>query len=174
MDKVSSKGILCFLCLFVALSLLTAFLPIVVSAGNSNAMPCCAGKSGHCDSGIVAEKSPQPREPMCGLHMSGTENDGITIVAQVSQNEPHHASQSSSSAPAFESPSLQRPCRMECGVCTTSSIRQQKRERALTHADSRNLSTLVTLSHQEYLPPSFSRMDEWPRVVPRGPPASSI
>ena len=174
MHKVFSRGILCFLCLFVALSFFTAFLPIVVSAGNSNAMPCCAGKSGHCDSGLAAKKPPQPQEPMCGLHMSETENDGITIVAEVSQNEPHHASQSSSTGPAFESTSLGRPCRMECGVCTASSIRQQKRERALTQADSRDLSTLVTLSHQEYLPPLFSPMDEWPRIVPRGPPASSI
>ena len=172
--KVFSKGILCFLCLFVALSFLTAFLPIIVSANNSNAMPCCAGKSGHCDSGIVAKKPPQPQEPMCGLHMSGTENDGITIVAEVSQNEPHHASPSSSTGPAVQSASISSPCRMECGVCTTSSIRQQKRERALTQPASGHLSTSITLSQQEYLPRLFSPMDEWSRIVPRGPPASSM
>ena len=164
----------CILCLTVALSFLTAFLPIVVSAGNSNAMPCCAGKSGHCDSGIVAKKLPQPQEPMCGLHVSGTENDGITIVGEPSQNKPHHASQSSSTGPSVQSVSVSRPCPMECGVCTSSSIWQQKRERALTQSDSRDLSTLVTLSQQEYLPPLFSPMHEWSRIVPRGPPASSI
>src|SRR5690242_12288885 len=99
------------LCLFVALSFVAAFLPIVVSANNSNAMPCCAGKSGHCDSGIVVKKRPRPREPMCGLHPSGTEDDGITIVAEPSQYEPHHASQSSSTGPAVESASVSTSCR---------------------------------------------------------------
>ena len=174
MHKGFSKGILCFLCLFVALSFLTAFLPIVVSAGNSNVMPCCAGKSGHCDSGIAAKKLPQPQEPMCGLHMSGTENDGITIVAEVSQNEPHHASEPSSTGPAFESASLARPCRMECGVCTAGSSRQQNRDRAIVLATTQHVSLSSTISRHEDLPGFFSARDEWSKLIPRGPPVFSI
>jgi hypothetical protein len=161
-------------CLFVVLSFTATFLPLVVSASSSNTMPCCAGKSGHCDSGIAAKPPPQPREPMCGLHVTGTENDGITIVAEEFQNETHHASPSSSTGPAVESASVSQPCRMECGVCTASSIKQQKRDRAVAQADGRVVSPLVTALHQQDLRPFFSSTDEWPTIIPRGPPASSV
>ena len=169
--KLLSKGSLCCLCLLVALSFVAAFLPLAASANNSNSMPCCAGKSGHCDSGIIAKKAQRPQEPMCGLRRE-VENDGITIVAEPSQNQPHHASQSSSTGSEFAS--LRRACRMECGVCTAGSSRQQSRERALSQVDSRDLSTFATHSHRQYQPPFFSSSDEWSRIIPRGPPVSSI
>src|SRR5215217_7008148 len=78
--------------ILVALSFLTTLVPIAgASAGKSNAMPCCVGKAaGHCDSGLVA-KSPQPKEPMCGLHTDVGEDDGITIVAEPTHTESHKA-----------------------------------------------------------------------------------
>jgi hypothetical protein len=101
---------------------------------------------------------------MCGLHEASTEDDGITIVAEPSHTEHHHAS------PA----SLNQPCRMECGACTISSGRQQKRERAVAQTATRTASPLVTSSYHEDLPRVVSSNDEWPQVIPRGPPASSL
>src|SRR6185503_12046106 len=88
------KGVLRFLCLFVALSFLTALVPIVsASINKSSTMPCCAGKAaGHCDSGIA----PKPiarrfSEPMCGLDNSESANDANTIVAEPTKQESHYS-----------------------------------------------------------------------------------
>jgi len=176
------QAILCFVCLFVALSFTAAFVPIIVAANNSNAMPCCAGKSGHCDLGIAAKKPaqppPRPNEPMCGLHASGTEDDGITIVAEPSQIESHHSlsrtGETASTEVAAESASLSKPCRMECGVCTASSLRLQKRERAVFQPATLHDLSISTLSKYETLPLLFSSSDDWKSTSPRGPPADLL
>src|SRR5689334_23870922 len=75
------RAMLRFLCLFVALSFIAPILPIANAAPDT--MPCCAGKAGHCDSGIKPKRVPPPTsEPMCGLKGATMENDGITIVAE--------------------------------------------------------------------------------------------
>src|SRR3954452_11063472 len=77
--RILSVGVLFFLCLFVA----AEPFRIANAALDKAEMPCCAGKAGHCDSGIAAKKVPPPKsEPMCGLHGAEMENDGITIVAE--------------------------------------------------------------------------------------------
>ncbi|HJP91366.1 MAG TPA: hypothetical protein VJ875_05395 [Pyrinomonadaceae bacterium] len=151
----------------MALSFVSILLPIATSANISNEMPCCAGKSGHCDSGIAAKKPPKFAEPMCGLHNAATEDDSITIVVEPLQS-------SSANGPAVKSVSLTRPCRMECGVCTAGSSRQQNRERAIARALAGHTSPAQTISRREDLPRFISSNDEWSRTIPRGPPASSI
>ena len=159
------KSILCFLSFFVALSFIAPLLPVAGASANST-MPCCAGKAGHCDSGLVAKKPPQPKEPMCGLQNDPAEDNGITIVAEPSHTESH----TSSNGPAAESASLSKPCRMDCGACTIGSTRQQKRERTIAVAGTRYASPLTIVSYHENLPSSFSSNDDWTQTIPRGPP----
>lgn len=170
-----SKMILCLLCLFVALSFVAPLLPIAGATAGSDTMPCCAGKAGHCDSGIAPKKVPPPSEPMCGLDNSGTKDDGITIVAEPSHNEsPHSLSQTAeTTSHAAESTSVSKPCRMECGACAAASSRQQKRERAIAEARARQAPPAISSSRLEQLPVVFTSNDDWPRINPRGPPARS-
>jgi len=167
-----------FVAIAIALSFIATLLPIAnASLNKSSAMPCCVGKeAGHCDSGIAAKK-PQPKEPMCGLHTDVAEDDGITIVAEPSHTEHHevtNTSASSSSQPAAESASLSEPCQMDCGACTTSSARQQKRDRGIAQAETRYASTATVVSHPENLPEFLSSNDYRAQINPRGPPSSSI
>src|SRR4030095_6795729 len=118
------NGMLCLLCLFVALSFVAPLAPIA-SASSDSTMPCCKGKAGHCDSGIAPKRVlPPPAEPMCVLKEATMEDDGITIVAEPSQTQSQHShsrtTETNSSQPAAESASLSQPCRMDCGACLAS------------------------------------------------------
>ena len=174
-----AKGVLRLLCLLVALSFTAPLLPIVSASSGSN-MPCCAGKAGHCDSGIAPKQVlPPTSEPMCGLKGATMEDDGITIVAQPSQTEsPHQHSHSraetSSTQPAAESASLSKPCHMECGACLAGSTRTQKRERTLIQSFALRLSSPVTPDSFNYLSLLFSSNVDWKQTSPRGPPADFL
>jgi hypothetical protein len=163
------------LAITLALSFLTVLVPIAASANNSSSMPCCAGKAGHCDSGLVAKKPPQPKEPMCGLH-SEREDDGITIVAEPSQIESHHSHSrtAGTTSRAAESASLSRPCRMDCGACTASSNRQQQRDRDFVASATSQNSSLTTLSTFENSSLLFSSNEDWEEASPRGPPSELL
>jgi len=177
--KPLALGVLCFLCLFVAAE---PFRIANASLTNSDSMPCCAGKAGHCDSGIKAKKVPPPKsEPMCGLHGAKMESDGITIVAEPvaePQHSHHHAetsasgAETSSSGPAVKAPSLHRACHQECGACVTASARQQKRERAMVAAAVFQNVSLTTPSSYQTESFLFSSSENWPRIIPRGPPSA--
>jgi len=178
-----SKMILCLLCLFVALSFVAPLLPIASAISGSSTMPCCAGKAGHCDSGIASKHvSPPPSEPMCGLKGATIQDDGVTIVAEPIQSEPthspsHHGETSSSVAKTYsngavaESASLGKPCRMDCGACLGSSARTQKRERSVFQAIAFHSSSLTTSDRFEYLSLPFSSNEAGEQTSPRGPPA---
>jgi len=171
-QRVFSLGVLWFLCLFVASE------PVRIanaSLAKSN-MPCCAGKAaGHCDSGLVAKKPPQPKEPMCGLH-SEREDDGITIVAEPSQTESHHSHSrtAETTSRAAESSSLSQPCRMDCGACMASSNRQQKRDRDFVPSTTSQNSSLTSLSTIEHSSLLFSSNEDWEEASPRGPPSELL
>src|ERR1051325_619022 len=167
------NGILCLLCFFVALSFITPLLSI--ASASSDAMPCCAGKAGHCDSGIAPKRVlPPTSEPMCGLKGATMEDDGITIVAQPSQTESHHShshsrkAKTTSSGPAVESASLSKPCRMDCGACLASSTRTQKRERALVQTIALRSSSPTTPARFNYLSLPFASTEDWKQSSPRG------
>ena len=170
------RAALCFLCLFVALSFIAPLLPI--ANASSDTMPCCAGKAGHCDSGIAPKRVPPPTsEPMCGLKGATMENDGITIVAEPIHTKSQHShsrnAETSSSSPAAGSASLSKPCHMYCGACATGSSRQQKRERGVVQPSAERTASLMTLLQFESQPLFFSSNEDWDRISPRGPPNSS-
>jgi hypothetical protein len=170
------KGVLRFLCLFVALSFLTALVPIVsASIDKSSTMPCCAGKAaGHCDSGIAPKPIPRRfAEPMCGLDNSESANDANTIVAEPTKPESHHSHSQTAetTSHAAESLSLSHPCPMDCGACTASSQRQQRRERGILQPIAYHIPSLNIDSNYENQPISFSSNEDWDQINPRGPPA---
>lgn len=175
---------LCLLCLFVGLSFIAPLLPIATATSGSSTMPCCAGKAGHCDSGLKAKKVPPPKaEPMCGLHGAKMESDGITIVAEPAA-ESHHShtrsaetsssgAETTSSSPAAESLSLGQPCQMECSACAAASTRQQKRERGIVEPSVFQNVSPATQSRYQIESVVFSSAEIWSRITPRGPPAAS-
>ena len=161
---------LCLLCLFVALSFIAPLLPIASASAGSDTMPCCAGKAGHCDSGIPARKRPQPKpEPMCGLKTAGL-NDPITIVAEPVAETPSHKGENLSQN-AAESPSVNKPCHTYCGACASTATRQQKRERSIVLSHTYQAASLTTLARYEDKSLQFSSTGNWPQINPRGPPA---
>ena len=167
-----------FLCLFVALSFLAVLVPIAsASRDKSSTMPCCAGKAaGHCDSGLAPK--PVPRrfsEPMCGLDNSEPANDANTIVAESSSEESHHSHSQTAetTSHAAESLALSHPCPMDCGACTASSQRQQRRERSILQPVTYHNPSLTIHFRFENQPLSFSSNEDWDQISPRGPPARS-
>ena len=171
--RILSIGVLFFLCLFVAAE---PFRIVNASLNTANTMPCCVGKTaGHCESGIAAKKVPPPKsEPMCGLKGAELEDDGITIVAEPVVEAPHSHTQTaeaSSSQPAAESASLSSPCQMDCSTCATAATRQQKRERSVLLSSTYEAASVTTSSKYEDKSLHFSSSDNWPRTIPRGPPA---
>ena len=176
-----ANSVLRLLCLLVALSFTAPLLPIVSASSGSN-MPCCAGKEGHCDSGIAPKQVlPPTSEPMCGLKGATIEDDGITIVAQPSQTESlhqhqhsHSRAETSSSQPAAESASLSKPCHMDCGACLAGSTRTQKRERTLVQSFALRLSSPATPDNFKYRSLFVSSNDDWKQTSPRGPPADLL
>ena len=170
------------LCLLVALSFFATLVPISSASSDKGVMACCVGKAaGHCDSGIPAIKPPPPPpEPMCGLDNAEIENDDITVVAEPSHNESHDsplsqaAETTESTSHAAESTSVSKPCQMECGACTASASRQQRRERGIQQPATYHNSSLVTHSRFEYQPSSFLSNRDWKKTSPRGPPADLL
>ncbi len=168
------------LAIAVALSFFAILVPISSASSDKAAMACCVGTAaGHCDSGIPAKKTPPP-EPMCGLDNSELENDDITIVAKPAHHESHHSlsqiaeTTAESTSHAAESKSVSKPCQMECGACTSSASRQQRRERGIVQsASSLNLS-IVTHPRFENQPFFFLSNEDWKQTSPRGPPADLL
>ena len=165
----------------IALSFIAILLPIAsASSDKSNTMACCIGKTaGHCDSGIAAKKPAPQSEPMCGRDNPASpalEDDGITIVAEPSHTESHHShshtAETNSSGTAAESASLSEPCHMDCGACTSVSSRQQKREKGIAETRAHHTSPSSSIPRHEVLPLAFTSNENWPRINPRGPPAS--
>ena len=166
----------------IALSFIATVIPVAhASLTKSTTMACCVGKAGHCDSGLGAKKVPPPKsEPMCGLHGSQVEDDGITIVAQPvaepshteSQHSHSHVAERNSSQPAAESASLSQTCHMTCASCATGATRQQNRERNTLQPTTYQNASLMTLSFDEDQPLLFSSNEDWEHVIPRGPPVS--
>jgi hypothetical protein len=161
-----------FLLLVIISSFAVSFLPLVTSAEEST-MACCAGKTdGHCDSGLTAQKAPQPKpEPMCGLTSPAVLNlDEVTITAEPVHTHKSSAT-SSSTSPAAESDTVEQQCQMDCGACTTATSRQKRDTIALERIAYR--SQVTTTVHFEESKPLFSSNEAWTRISPRGPPSLS-
>lgn len=160
----------------IALSFFAMLVPVSsASSDKANTMACCVGHAtGHCDSPTPAKNVPQPTsEPLCGLDNPESENDGIIIVAESSHQESHPllSRNAETTSHAAESIAVSQPCPMDCGACTASSARQQRRERGVLQPGTSHLASLTILSrfeHQQFF--SYSSRD-WEQTSPRGPPA---
>jgi hypothetical protein len=177
----------------VAITIVLSFFAILApiagaSWGKSAVMACCIGKeAGHCDSGLMADEPPLPPEPepMCGSH-------SITIVAEPAahSHNSRHTGESSAQAGAefqvsgeteadaeskagVESASLSRPCPMDCGACTTSTLRVQKRQKDIIQAKTFH-SVPGAITPFKDLARVFSSNKSWTTINPRGPPATSV
>ena len=159
----------------IAMSFLAMLLPIAVASA-TNTMACCIGKTeGHCESGIAAEKVPEPEpEPMCGLSNPHEDDDEITIVAEPAKNHSHQSAETSSSHPAAEGTSIGRPCEMDCCACAVASSRRQKRDDSAAEFIARFLSPSTTASQFESVSLSVSSNSDWKQTSPRGPPVSLL
>ena len=159
----------------IVMSFLAMLLPIAIASA-TNTMACCIGKTaGHCESGIAAEKVPEPEpEPMCGLTDPHAAGDEITIVAEPVKNESHHSAETSSSHNAAETKSIGRPCQMDCCACAVASSRRQRRDDASAEFIARLLSPSTTASQFESVSLSVSSNEDWEQTSPRGPPTSLL
>ena len=164
----------------IAIAMALSFFAILVpiSSASSDVMACCVDKAaGHCDSGIPAQKTPPPpRDPMCGLDNSEIKNDDITIVAKPSHKESHTSlsKTAETTTPVAESTSVSKPCQMECGACTASASRQQRRERGILPPATYHNPSLVAHSRFENQPFYFLSYEDWEQTSPRGPPADLL
>jgi len=158
-----------FVSRFLAVLILSSFavtqLPIVNSLAEESSMPCCAGESSeHCDSGLAKPK-PRPliTEPMCGL-------DPTSLVT-VETTSPLADAESNTSQLTAES--LSQPCRMDCGACA-SGITRYARDKSLIQSRITHTSPLTTAARYNNRATCFSSNEKWTRIIPRGPPASSL
>jgi hypothetical protein len=160
-----------FFAVLILSSFAVALLPIVSASAEKSSMPCCAGKSAaHCDSGLTTHKAPAPEpEPMCGLTAPSVDH-AVTIVAEPVENETQTLAESPSTHPAAESASVEQPCPMSCGACTTAASREQKRQKDVVQAKAAHTSPSATTSRFETLSSLFSSNEKWTRISPRGPP----
>lgn len=164
-----------FLLLVIFSSFALTFLPLVTAAEEST-MPCCVGKTeGHCDSGLIAPKAPQPKpEPMCGLTSPAVLNlDEVTTTHIAAEPVHTHESSatSSSTSPAAESDTVEKQCQMDCGACTTATSRHKRDSIVYERIAHRSLPT--TTVRFEESKPLFSSNEAWTRINPRGPPSLS-
>ena len=163
-----------FVSRFLALLILSSFavtqLPIVNSLAEESTMPCCTGKSSeHCESGL---NKPKPRpvitEPMCGLDHSPLPASSPASAEITSQ----HAD-AGSNASQLTAESLSEPCRMDCGACATAASRNT-RDKSLIHSRTTQACASTAVARYNSSTTFFSSNEKWTRIVPRGPPASSL
>jgi hypothetical protein len=178
----------------IVLSFLVSLAPLAASAASeSHAMACCAGKQGHCKSGVsLKRRSRLAPEPMCGLRPGKNEeltdaeitggditSDGITVVATSSEApttpdnfEPGLSTKTSSKAPNPPAlgASLKRPCPVDCCAGTTSVVRKPRpREIALLRSGGHSIRPqlrFIRIAITRIFPASAYLL----RLRPRGPP----
>jgi hypothetical protein len=177
------------------LSFLVSFVPLATSAApEAGAMTCCAGKQGHCNSGVALRRRVRPApEPMCGLRSSKSDEltdaalaeseiagDGITVVATPSEattaaDSSETESSSKTSAKTSHTPalraSLARPCPVDCCASTTGIVRKPRpRELALRNSGGHSVRPqihFIRVAITSVAPASAYLL----RLLPRGPPS---
>jgi hypothetical protein len=188
--------------IFLATSFFASLGPLgaAASAGHE-AMACCAGQAGHCNSGLVVElpkvERPQPPapEPMCGLRQPEKDREralpeptgdatgeAITIVATASaagmvQESSDNQDSARTASTAHHSPalhhSLAKPCPIDCCASTAAGVRKPRpRETSLlVHAG--HSPSPITRSFRATPTPIFATGASLQRTLPRGPPSFS-
>ena len=148
-----------FIAVIILSSFAVALLPIVSTSAEESSMPCCAGKSDHCDSGLTAPKPPPViTEPMCGLDW--------TPPAAPSSTD----GQPDADPVAVEADSVEQECQMNCGACATVTSRHKRQKSIATARVTYVAPATITarFDNATFLHPSN---ENWTRITPRGPPA---
>ncbi len=140
----------------LALSFFASLVPLRVSA-DDGAMACCAGKAGHCNSGLLAKQpakqASRPKlrilksepEELCGLNAAAggaviAEDaeiiDANEVVAEATESQDATKSTQPESQPdataSVQGASMTKPCPADCRAGMTGVVRQPRpREIAL-------------------------------------------
>ena len=190
--KIASR----LIAILVGISFFAILVPIAsASRDKSGVMACCIGKEArHCHAKLTRHRPPPPPkpEPLCGLTSENL--DAITIVAEPStqsHNSLHRAESSSSLAGAelrvsensqtdaetkvtAESPSVGKPCPMNCGACTATASQLKKRQKDFVQPRTSHISRPGLMLRFENLSRVFSSNESWTNINPRGPPVTSL
>jgi hypothetical protein len=164
---------------FLAIVILSSFavtqLPIVNSLAEQASMPCCAGKSSeHCDSGLNKPKvRPVITEPMCGVDPSSLAHALLPQPSLLTAETTSQNADAESNASELTAESVGQTCRMDCGACATA-VSRNARDKSLVHSRTTHTSTSTTAARYNSRATFFSSNEKWTRIVPRGPPASSL
>lgn len=172
----------------LALSFFASLLPLRAFA-DAGEMACCAGKAGHCSSGLVAQQQAKPKskpepepELMCGEKPAAGEGkasaDAITDDAEiiVANEEAQDAATSSTSVAtaALQSATLTKPCPADCRAGAAGVVRQPRpREIALLSKNNRGSLPEQANWKPHSLQPNLAAAATLKRSRPRGPPLSS-
>ena len=134
------------LAITIALSFFATLAPVVsASLDKPGVMACCIGKEeGHCHSGLTGHKPPTEA------------NAGAESNAKV------------------ESASISRPCPMNCGACTASTSRLQKRQKEVIQARKFHASAPATSTRFAHLSRVSTANESWTHINSRGPPATRL
>lgn len=164
-----------FIAVLILSSIAVSQLAIVSTLAEQSTMPCCVGKTeGHCESGLMAPKTPEPvSEPMCGLTSAATpalDLDAVTVVSEPVRAESHDHSATPSSSPVAESNTVEKECQMDCGACATVTSRHKRDHVVLARLT--HQAPAVTTVHFENTNSVLSANEYWTQISPRGPPAN--
>jgi hypothetical protein len=144
-------------------------------------MACCQGKSGHCSSGLLKKRRPQPRpEAMCGRRNQSS-IDRITVVVTSSTPQEETGKDSAESQPSRVDSqpshalyaSFARPCHTNCCANSAVAVRQPRPRAAGILPNANHCVGLLTAHSHESLNRSFNSDEAAKRPRPRGPPRSS-
>ena len=164
-----------FLAVLIFSSFAVTQLPIVNSLAEQSSMPCCAGKSSeHCDSGL---NKPKPRpvitEPMCGLKPSSLAHSPLPQKSLLTAETTSQDTDAESNASELTAESVSQPCRMDCGACVTA-VSRNARDKSVVHSRTTQTSASTAASRYNISTTFFASNEKWARIVPRGPPPSSL
>ena len=168
--------------------ILSFFAPLIslnvsASSATTGAMACCIGKSsGHCSSGLLRKRRPQPKpEPMCG-RKNQSRGDGITVVVASSNpqeetgqdNDESGSSKVDSHKPSSHVlyASFARPCHTDCCGNPAVVVRQPRPRTAGILPNASHSIGLLTAHSHELLNTTFNSDEAVKRPPPRGPPLS--
>jgi hypothetical protein len=174
----------------LASSFFASLLPLRASA-NAGVMACCAGKAGHCNSGLAAQPQAQPEpkpapkpepdpEPMCGQKPSVGKAiaEAVTEDAEVIDANEQAQDTTQSSTPdataALQSATLTKPCPADCRAGAAGVVRQPRpRELALLAKNTRGSLPEPANWEPHSLRTNLAAAATLKRSRPRGPPSSS-
>lgn len=170
-------------CLIVSFFAPLISINVSASSAATGALACCFGKSsGHCSTGLLRKRRPQPRpEPMCGRKNQSSSDGTIVVVTSSNPQEEtgQNTAESQSSKVGSHNPSshalyasFSRPCRTDCCANSAVAVRQPRPRGVGILLDAKHGVGLLTARSRELLNTTFNSNEAVKRSRPRGPPLS--